>query len=68
MWPFKSKKKKLEEQIERVKDELEHDELQFNTYKNAGWLTPIYRAQFNNKINLLRAKLCVLESELEVLR
>ena len=68
MWPFKSKKRKLEEKIERIKDEIAHDEYQYKGLSGSRYLSPSYVNGYRNKMSLLKAKLCLLESELEELK
>jgi len=68
MWPFKSRKRKLEERIERIKDEIAHDEYQYKGLSGSKYSSPLYIIGYKNKMNLLKAKLCLLESELEELK
>jgi len=62
MWPFKSKKQKREEEIELIKKELEREDRLFKKYLETGWGHSNYKISYQNKQNLLRAKLCMLES------
>lgn len=68
MWPFKSRKKKLEEKIEMIKDEIAHDEYQYKGLSGSRYMSPSYVNGYRNKMNLLKAKLSLLESELKELK
>jgi chromosome segregation ATPase len=68
MWPFKSRKKKIEEQIEMIRDEIAHDEHQYNGLRGSRYASPAYINGYKNKMNLLKAKLTMLESELKGLK
>lgn len=69
MWPFKSKKQKIKEDVERITCELKniYRELEFlEECKNKGWPVPSStEVGYRNSINLLKAKLIILESEIK---